>query len=160
MSFVRRYSYVLVSLVVVAAVVGYAIYAVNATFGVLSLLAVAFLLIFWVAARRHVPMPASPEKRIRRARQMARPLVVHFYSDYSLGCLLKRVLAAGAERGFRGRFEFLYIDMNHPEAAGAARALRAGLGDFVLFDAAGREVGRSGLISGQRLERVLEQPAR
>jgi hypothetical protein len=30
----------------------------------------------------------------------------------------------------------------------------------VLFDATGREVARIGLLSGQRLQRVLEQPAR
>ncbi|MDB4897921.1 MAG: hypothetical protein JWN15_4183 [Firmicutes bacterium] len=160
MAAVRRYSYVLVSLVLVGALVGYAIRAANATSGLLSLVVAAFLVIFWVVARRHLPMPANAEKRIRRARQSTRPVMVHFYSDYNLGCLLKRVLAAGAERGFRGRFDFIYIDMNHPEAAGVARSLQARLGDFVLFDATGREVAHSGLISGQSLERVLEQPAK
>jgi uncharacterized membrane protein len=159
MNSISRYSYVLFSIVVVTALVWWAIWSGNAAFGVSALLAVSFLLIFWVAARREAPMPANPDKRIRRARESTRPVVVHFFSDYSLGCLVTRVLVAGVEKRYRGRFDMIFIDMNHRDGDGVAQSLKAGLGDFVLFDPAGNFVARTKLIGKRRLEAVLERPA-
>lgn len=157
MLFLQRYSYLLLSLVLIAGSVGYAVWAGQDTFGVVGTLLVFTLLAgFWVGARRGAITPANPEKRVRRARGAGRPLVVHFFSDLSTGCLVKRVLAAGAEKEFRGRFELIYIDIGHREGKEAVAALSGSLGSFLIYDATGKHVETTGLISKAKLAEVLE----
>lgn len=158
MLFVRRYSYLLVSLIVV-------IIAEALTWQqewklpgqVATLVLAAVLIIYWVAARRGALTPADPEKKLRRSRGGQRPVVLHFYSDHSLGCLLRRPAAAAVERAYRGRCEFIYVDVGHREAAGLMESLKADLGDWLFFDLSGKLVGQHKGLTADQLEHLLAE---
>lgn len=161
MSFLSRYSYLLLSVVLLCVGIAAALtLAPGYAYGIGTMLLGAVLVSYWVAARRGALTPVNPSKRIRRARSAGRPVVVHFYSDWSLGCLLKRPLVAKAERQHRGHFDFIYIDVNLPDGEATADELQAGTGDFVLFDAAGTMAETTGRITVEKLNNVLERPAR
>lgn len=89
MKFLSRNTYVLGSLVVVAAGIYFALYpnANQNLIGTGTLILATLLLIFWVAVRRGSLTPPNPAKRVRRALGAGRPLVVHFYSDFSLSLI-------------------------------------------------------------------------
>lgn len=151
------YSYLLFGIILLTVATAAAIWYEMGTMGAMTvLLTLAALVLYWVVARRGVPSPANPEKRIRKARASGRPVVVYFYSDWSLICLLSRPFSAKAEREYRGRCELIYIRGSHPDAAAAARSIGgAGVGDFVLFDASGNLVERANVLAGARLESLL-----
>lgn len=159
MHFLTQYSYVLLGVLLVAALTGYAVWAAHVALGVAAVVLAAMLTAFWVAARRGVPMPANPEKRIQRARTEGRPLVVHLYSDFSLRSLVQRVAVSSTEHAYRGKCEFIYIDVNHPGAEAVMAALKAGPGDFVLFDQHGRQTDRTLWLSSRHLEPLLIRKA-
>lgn len=159
MSFVSRFSYVLLSLVLVAAGIVYAFFSPRAdVVGLATLLVAAALVIYWVFARRGALTPVNPEKRVRRGRSSERPVVVHFYSDFSLVSLLQRPFASKAERLHKGHCDFIYVEAGHKDAPGAMEALQAGLGDWVLYDMAGNFVQKTRSISPDKLEALLKRP--
>ncbi|HEY8346706.1 MAG TPA: hypothetical protein VIL07_05435 [Symbiobacteriaceae bacterium] len=160
MRFLSRYSFVLITLIAVTATAGYAIWRAETVVGMAAVILAAFLSIFWVAARRGGAVVANPERRIQRLRGGGRPLVVHFFSDYSLRCLVQRLVAAPAERAFRGRCEFVYVDVNQAAAYPVLESLGANLGDFVLFDEQGNLAGKTGWLTRQRLAELCAQRAR
>ncbi|MFZ5814175.1 MAG: hypothetical protein ACOY93_02570 [Bacillota bacterium] len=157
MGVLSRVSYLLVSLILVVAVAAATMllqWGVAGQIGTLILIAV--LMIFWVAARRGAVTPADPEKKLRRSRGAGRPVVLHFYSDFHLGSLLRRPLDAKLEKAYRGRCEFIYISVFHPEAERMMESLKAAVGDWVFFDATGRLAGQDSRLSDDHLRRFLE----
>jgi thiol-disulfide isomerase/thioredoxin len=157
MSSLGHYSYVLVSIILVAASTAVAIwYEWGGVGAMITLVVAAALILYWVVARRGIPTPASPPKRIRRARDAGRPLVVYFYSDYDLVCLLARPFTAKAEKTYRGRCEFIFINMSHREAGAAADSVEAVLGQYVLFDARGQRITATRLLRERTLSELLE----
>ncbi len=160
MRFLSQYSYVILSAIILIATIAYAVVSANMAFGVLAtLVTLAVLVIWWVGARRGAVTPVNPEKRIRRARGAGRPLVVHFYSDWSLGSLLRRPFTAKTERTYKGPVEFLYISMTHHEARLAASSVEADLGDWLLFDAAGNLVERTKSLTEEKVKGLLKRAA-
>jgi hypothetical protein len=153
------YSYLLLALLLVGAGIAAALLTpYSGAFGVATLLVATALVIYWVAARRGKLTPVNPVKRIRKALTTQRPVVVHFYSDFSLVSLLKRPFTARAERAYRGKCDFIYIDVRSPEAEAAMAEVQAeGRYDFVLFDAAGKRVGRSPMLSEGQLSDLLRR---
>lgn len=161
MNFLSRYSYAVLTVLLVALGTGVATQSTRPeAWGMGTLTLAAVLIIFWVLARRGALTPVNPEKRIRRSRSSVRPVVVHFYSDWDMVSLFKRSLAARVEKEYKGRFDWIFIDVNHPDADSAAEYTDAGLGDYVLYDAAGEFVTRCGMVSAAKLENVLERPAK
>lgn len=83
MSLLRRFSFVILFVAVLAAVVTVGIsqpdYAIAMTFTFLG--SGAVLSLIWVLLRRG-RTPPNPEKRIRKSAGGPRPVLVHFYSDY------------------------------------------------------------------------------
>jgi len=156
----NRYSYVYLSAVLTAAAVVYTVARHDVGRGGLAtVLILALAIIYFVLARRGHVTPASPLKRIRRSRAGGRPTVVHIFSDFHFGSLIKRPLAAGVERDFRGHCDFIFIDANHREAEQVAEELDAGIGEFVIFDATGKLVEHAGLPSRATLQSLVDQPA-
>lgn len=159
MSILSRYSYVLLSLILVAAGIVAAFFVPNAeAMSMVTLLVGGALIVYWVMARRGNLTPVNPEKRIRRGRSSDRPVVVHFYSDFSVVSLLQRPFAAKAEREYKGACDFVYIEVGHREAAAAAESEKAALGHFVLYDAAGNFVEKTGSLSVSKLEALVKRP--
>lgn len=157
MSALSRVSYLLVSLLLVAAVVAATMlleWGVAGQIGTLVMM--ALLAIFWVAARRGALTPADPPKKLRRSRGGGRPVVLHFYSDMHLGSLLRRVLETRLETAYKGRCEFIYISAFHPEAGAMMKSLKAGLGDWVFFDVSGKMVGQASRLTADQMQRFLE----
>jgi hypothetical protein len=160
MTWLNRHSYPLFSVVVVAVIVGAGVWKNRIDLGVMTALLVgAVLVIFFVAMRRGKVTPANPEKRIRRSRGSDRALVVHVYGDYHLGSLLKHIITGRTEHRFRGHCEFIFIDVDHHEAGRAIAAVGAKLGDYILYDAQGKLVERTRLITGRKLTELLELPS-
>jgi hypothetical protein len=160
MSSLNRYSYVLASILLIAAGIAYAIISPRPDIvGTATLLVGALLLIYWVAVRRGNLTPVNPLKRIRRARGSDRPVVVCFYGDYSLGSLLKRPFTAKVEKAYKGKCDFIYIDVDHREADDVLEELQAEMGDFVLYDAAGNFVSKSPMINLSTLEDLCQRKA-
>lgn len=158
MLFVRRFSYPLLALVVVVIaeiVTWQQQWKLPGQVGTLVLAAV--LIIYWVAARRGSLTPADPEKKLRRSRGGQRPVVLHFYSDHALGCLMRRPQGAAVERAYRGRCEFIYVDVGHPEAAQMMESLKADLGDWFFFDLSGKLVGHQRSLTAERLDHLLAE---
>lgn len=154
MGVLSRYSYVLILVLLVAGTTGAAVWTANVAMGVGALVIAALLACFWVAARRGVPIPANPERRIQRARSAGRPLVVHFFSDYSLSCLVQRLMATPLERRYRGQVDFVYIDVNQAAARSVMEAYQARMGDYLLFDRLGNASGKTRRLSVERLAQL------
>lgn len=161
MDWVNRYSYPLVSIVIVLALGGIAWARPEnaAPWSFAALLVAAAALIFWVLTRRGHLTPSGPEKRVRRMSGNGRPVVVHFYSDTHAGSLLARPFTAAVENAYRSRCEFIHIEMSHREAEPVANWLEAGAGDFVLIDGTGTVVDRVSLLTAAKLDALLERPA-
>jgi hypothetical protein len=160
MTWMNRHSYPLFSVVIVAGIVGAGVWRNRIDLGIITALLVsAVLVIFIVAMRRGKITPANPEKRIRRSRGSARALVVHVYGDYHLGSLLKHIITGRTEHRFRGRCEFIFVDVDHHEAGRAIDAVGAKLGDYILYDAQGNLVERTRLITADKLTKLLELPS-
>jgi hypothetical protein len=155
MSFLSRFSYALLSLVLIAAGTVYAFFTPRAdVVGLSTLLVAGLLILYWVFARRGALTPVNPAKRVRIGRGKDRPVVVHFYSDFSLSSLVQRPLAAKAERLHKGHCDFIYVEVGHKDAPEAMKALDAGLGDWVLYDAAGNFVEKTRSVSVAKLEQL------
>jgi len=159
MRVVSRYSFVLIMILVVTGTTVAAVWTASVAMGVGALVLAALLAIFWVAARRGVPVPANPQKRIQRARAAGRPLVVHFYSDFSLTCLVQRLRATPLERRYRGRCEFIYIDVNQAAAIPVMEAFQAAMGDYLLFDQQGKESGKTRWLAEEHLSKLWQERA-
>lgn len=158
MEFLGRYSLPVVGFALIVASVVFAIITGNVGAGGLSaLLALGFAIIFFVLARRAIPSPANPSKRVRRARANGRPTVVHFYSDYDISSLIKRIRHAGVERSFRTRCEFIFVNVNHHEAPDAMEELEAGQGEYLVYDSAGKLAHQGGGITAELLEGLLNR---
>ena len=157
MFFVRRFSYLLSSLLllVVLGLVSWRMQWQLAGFVIVLVLIAAFA-IYWVAVRRGAVTPADPRKKLKRSRGGSRPTILHFYSDFSLSSLLSRPLVAPVERQYRGRCEFIYVDVGHPDAGVMLEELRAEMGDWVLFDRSGKLVGHRRRLTAADIERVLD----
>ncbi|MFS8639332.1 MAG: hypothetical protein LOD90_00685 [Symbiobacteriaceae bacterium] len=157
MFFIRRFSYLFSSLLllVVLGLLAWRLQWQVAGY-VVIVTAIAAIAIYWVATRRGARTPADPRKKLRKARSGDRPTVLHFYSDFSLRCLLRRPLTAPVERKYQGRCEFIYVDVGHPDAAAMLEELKAQLGDWLLFDRSGKLVGHRHRLTAADLERVLE----
>jgi len=156
MDLLRRMSYVLVSLVLVV-LAGAATFVLRwGMAGEIGTLVLAALLIsYWVGAKRGALTPAEPEKRLRRARGGPRPVAVHFYSDYHLGSLVRRPAESRVENKYKGSVDFIHISVFHPQAQAIMENLKAGVGDWVLFDRQGKQVGEAGALSEERVSAVL-----
>lgn len=161
MSFVNRYSYVLGSLVLVAAGIYFALYpnAYQIQFGTGSLVVTTLLLVFWVAVRRGPLTPANPAKRVRRALAAGRPVIIHFYSDFNLLSLLLRLFSAAGERQARGRCELIYISAAHQDAAAVAREIGASLGDYLLYDGTGKLASKPRRLTPEAVDSLLARVA-
>jgi hypothetical protein len=160
MSFIDRYSYIIVSLVLLVAggFFAYASPTRSMLYTLITLLLGAALLIYWVVARRGALTPVNPGKRIRRGRTSERPVVVHFYHDFSLGSLFNRMFTWKAERDCKGHADFIYIDAFHRDAATVMEELEAEVGDWLLFDAAGNFVEKADRISVGKIEALRQRP--
>lgn len=157
MSALSRFSYLLVSLVLIAAAAVATILLQWGMAGQIGTLALAALcIIYWVGARRGAVTPADPERRLRRTRKGGRPVVVYFYSDYDLGCLLRRPAASRLENQYKGRCEFIFISVFHPEAPALMASQKAGLGDYLFFDPSGNLAGKARSLSAAQMTRFLE----
>lgn len=157
MGLVNRYSFLMLSVLLIACGVVYGILVDADQGSMITLGIVTALLIWWVLARRGKRAPANPDKRIRRARGAGRPVAVYFYSDWSLDCILTRPFSTKAERVHKSHFDFIYIDISHPEAAAAMESLDAGVGEWLLFDGAGRPAGTARRITPAMLTEVMEK---
>jgi len=157
MRFIRRFSYLLTSLLVLV-LLGVIAWVLRWQLaGYISVLVLtAALMIYWVAARRGRVTPADPQKKLRKSRGGQRPVVLHFYSDYSLACLLSRPVDGPLERRYRSRCEFIHVDVGHPDAAAMQEELKAGLGDWLFFDLSGKLVGKRSRLSADDIDRMLE----
>ena len=158
MSGLERYSYVWTGIVLVAGAIGYSIYAGDSFWSMVGLGILGIWAIYWVVARRGALTPMNPDKRFRKLRGNGRPLVVHFYSDFALGCLLKRPFVAGAEKGLAGKAELLFLSMTHTEVRPLSVHLGAAQGEYVLLDGTGRIVERTSSLSPDLINRLLESP--
>jgi hypothetical protein len=158
MSSLDRYSYVLVSILLIAAGIAYTIVSEHPyVVGLITLVVGAGLIIYWVAARRGNLTPVNPSKRIRRGRSSDRPVVVCFYADYNFMSLVKRLFTAKAEREYKGKCDFIYIDCDHKEADAVLEELEADMGDFALYDAAGNFVTKTSMINVNMLEELCQR---
>lgn len=156
MDLLRRMSYVLVSLILVVLAGALTVVLRWGTAGQIGTLVLAALFIsYWVGARRGALTPADPEKRLRRARGGPRPVAVHFYSDFHLGSLLRRPSESRVENKFKGSVDFIHISVFHPQAPAIMESLEAGVGDWVLFDRQGKQVGGAGGLSEDRVTAVV-----
>ncbi|BAD39622.1 hypothetical protein [Symbiobacterium thermophilum] len=157
MFFVRRFSYLLSSLLllVVLGLLAWRLHWQLAGYVVILGLIGVFV-IYWVAVRRGARTPADPRKKLRKSRSGDRPTVLHFYSDFSLSCLLSRPLVMPVERQYRGRCEFIYVDVGHADAQAMMDELKAEMGDWLLFDRSGRLVGHRRRLTAADIERVLD----
>lgn len=157
MFFIRRFSYLLLSLLLLVffGLLGWRMRWPLAGYIIILVLTAAFAT-YWVVVRRGALTPADPRKKLKRSRSGTRPTVLHFYSDFSLSCLLSRPLVAPLERQYRGRCEFIYVDVGHPDAAGMMEELKAQMGDWFLFDRTGKLVGHRRRLAAADIERVLD----
>jgi hypothetical protein len=153
-------SYLVLALVAIGATGALSVRLPLGTAVMISLVVAAVLIIFWVAARRGQLTPANPEKRIRRALGGGRPVVICYYGDFHLGSLVARLVAARAERVFRGRCDFIYVDATLPEAARALSETKGRLGEFVLYDARGNRVEATRWLTVQQVTGLLERSGR
>ncbi|MDF2627664.1 MAG: hypothetical protein K0R39_1495 [Symbiobacteriaceae bacterium] len=158
MSFINRFSYLIISLALVILGTVAAILLPSGAIGAATFLLGAALLVYWVAARRGARTPVNPGKRIRRARTSERPVVVHFYHDLTIGCLLQRPFTAKAEREYKGRCDIIYVDAYHRDAEPVLAEYEAEVGDWLLFDAAGNLVEKAGSVSVAKLETLVHKP--
>lgn len=158
MSMIQRYSYLIISLALIILGAVFAVIIPSQALGTATFLVGAALLIYWVAARRGARTPVNPGKRIRRARTSERPIVVCFYHDFNLGCLLQRPFTAKAEREYKGHCDIIYIDAFHHEAGPVLTEFGAEVGDWLLFDAAGNLVEKTGSVSMSKLEALTKRP--
>lgn len=155
---VLRYSYVLGAAVLLGAVAALGLRYLEVGLALLVVLAVAAALaVVWVLLRRGAA-PPSPEKRLKKVLGAGRPVLVHFYSDYSLISLAQVPVLAAVERRWRGQVEFLYVDANDPQGRALASRLGVGVLGTVLFDARGQEVCR-GLPRAGHWQAALARPA-
>ncbi|HWI65063.1 MAG TPA: hypothetical protein VNT75_24815 [Symbiobacteriaceae bacterium] len=153
MSFLTRFSYVLISVALIALGTVFAVLTeYGNVIGTVTFLLAAALIIYWVAARRGARTPVNPGKRIRRARTGDRPIAVCFYHDFNLASLLQRPFTAKAEREAKGHCDFIYIDAYHHEAGPVLEEFEAEVGDWLLFDATGKLVEKTGSVSLAKLE--------
>ncbi|HWI52399.1 MAG TPA: hypothetical protein VNT01_09710 [Symbiobacteriaceae bacterium] len=160
MSFITRYSFVLVSLALIALGTFFAFFTpYSMAIGWTTFLVAAALIVFWVAARRGARTPVNPGKRIRRARTSDRPIVVCFYHDFNLGSLVQRPFTAKAEREEKGRCDFIYVDAYHREAPPVLAEFEAEVGDWLLFDATGKLMEKCGAITVAKIESLLKRPS-
>lgn len=141
---IARFSYALLA---VAVVLVLALWWMPPTaenpLGLVALLGLCALLVAaWVWLRRGRPT-SHPEKRIRKALGAGRPLVIYFYSDFSILCLVQRPRLGALERRLKGRAEEVAVDLNQAEGRTLAAQYGASTGTVVAFDHDGREVYRS-----------------
>jgi hypothetical protein len=158
MSFINRFSYLIISLALVVLGTVFAVILPSDAIGTATFLVAAALLVYWVAARRGARTPVNPGKRIRRARASERPVVVHFYHDLTVGCLLQRPFTAKAEREYKGHCDIIYVDAYHRDAAPVLAEYEAEVGDWLLFDASGKLVEKAGSVSVAKLEALTRRP--
>jgi hypothetical protein len=157
MSALRRFSYLLVSLfLVVAAAVATLLLNWGVAGQIGTLILAAVLMIYWVGARRGAVTPADPDKKLRRARGGGRPVVLYFYSDFSLTCLLRRPGDSRVQKRFSGRCEFIAVSVFHRDAGAMMKSMKAGLGDYLFFDMQGKLSGKARTLSEDQLNRLLE----
>lgn len=157
MNLLNRYSFLLLGLFLVISGLLFGILVNSNQGSLITLGVVTVMLIWWVLARRGARAPANPDKRLRRARGAGRPAAVYFYSDFSVGCLFARPFSARAEREHKSHFDFIYLQMSHPEVESLAGSLGAKLGEWVLFDGVGRPAGKAARISPSMLAEVMEK---
>lgn len=159
MSFIDRYSYVILSIVLIGAGTFFAFVSTRGQLiGLITLLVGAALVIYWVLERRGALTPVNPTKRIRRGRTSERPVAVHFYHDFNVGSLVKRAFSRKAETLHKGHVDFIYIDAAHRDAAPVMEEFEAEVGDWILFDAAGNLVEKTGSVSVGKLEELIKRP--
>lgn len=157
MSGLSRFSYLFVSLVLVVAAVSATMllqWGVAGQVGTLVL--IALIMIYWVGARHGALTPVDPEKKLRRSRGAGRPVVLYFYSDFNLNCLVRRTAVAKLEKQYKGRCEFIYVSVFHRAADGLMESLKAGVGDHLLFDVQGKLSGKARSLSPAQMDRLLE----
>lgn len=145
-----RFSYLLLSLVLVAAAAVTTVAMQWWGAGQIgTMILAAILIIYWIMARRGDLTPAEPEKKLRRSRASGRPVAVLFYSDFHLASLLRRASESHIEQEFKGRCEFIHMSALHPEARALMEKLNVGVGDWVFFDQTGKTGGQGRLTADQ-----------
>jgi hypothetical protein len=160
MEAIGRYSYLLLGLVLlVGGLVAGAGRVPNdiLVLGAAGLLGV--LAIFWVFGKRGDSY-AHPDKVLKKVVGRGRPVVIHFYSNYSLGCLIRKIRFEARQRRFAGRVQFINLNLNLGGAQAIAAELEARLGEYILFDAAGQERGRTRLPAEADLLGLLQRSAK
>lgn len=156
-----RFSYLILGLVLLLGCGGFEQYR-HATPSVIVMSEAVVLglwAIVWIAGHR-VDAYKHPDKALRKLVGHGRPVVLHFYSDFSMGSLVQRMLLARRERKFQGRVQFVYLNLSRASARDMAEKLEARLGDFVLFDAAGHERARAWLPKAGQLQELTTMPGR
>lgn len=155
---VSRYSYILFAAVVLGLVAYFAVDGIADTSGLLILLGVLALLVTaWVWVYRG-ETPPNPDKRLKKVIGRGRPVLVHFYSDWCLGSMLKAPFVNRLARRFKGRIEFVFISMGHREGRETAQRYESGTGGFILYDSAGQEVARGGSLPSVKVLGSLARP--
>ncbi|HYF90886.1 MAG TPA: hypothetical protein VD969_01430 [Symbiobacteriaceae bacterium] len=160
MDFFDRYSFIVISLALIALGTVFAfLTAYGTVVGTVTFLVGSAFIVFWVVARRGALTPVNPAKRIRRGRTSTRPVVVCFYHDFNFGSLVSRAFTWKAEREQKGHCDFIYIDAYHREAPPVMAEYEAEVGDWLLFDAAGNLVEKCGSISMEKIEVLRKRAA-
>lgn len=161
MQFIGRYSYLWLSLIALGLVWWLVVKVPTNVLGLLVLLgAFALLSTAWILLYRG-KSPPNPDKRLKKSVGGGRPVFVHFYSDYSLGSMLRKRRIDRLEARFKGRVQFLHINLGSRLARETAERYGSGLNQWILFDAAGRELQRGGRPpTAEQLAAALEPAGR
>lgn len=139
MQFIGRYSYLFLSVVALGLVWGLVVKVPSNATGLLIFIGLlAVLVTLWVALFRG-KSPPNPDKRLKKSVGSGRPVLVHFYSDFCLGCMVRKPVVDRLEKRFKGRVEFLHISLSDPHGRELAARLGSGLGQFILYDGKGQE---------------------
>lgn len=145
MDFFNQYSYVIISLIALAASAAILRRRVNARAAAAVLLALAALLL----AGNLLLRPGASDVQnagdaVTVIESGGQPTVLEFFSNFCAGCLAVRPLVDQLAAEVAGEFSFVRVDV-HSEVGHSLRE-RYGFSytpEFIVFDAAGREVWRA-----------------
>jgi len=120
------------------------------------------LLLFWLRGGTHPEQ--SLERLARRSPDLAvalangRPTLVEFYADWCEACRAMAPVMEAVERQHKEEFDVVLLNVDNPRWQGEIERYGVnGIPQIELFDAAGKDVGRSlGARSGSELEALTK----
>lgn len=146
MSLLNQYSYIIISLIalVVSAVV-LRRYAANGRIATAAVVALAVLLVAgYFLLRPGAGDVQSAGDAFAVIENSGRPTVLEFFSNFCAGCLAVRPVVDQLAAQIADEFNFVRVDIHtEPGRALRERYLFAYTPEFIVFDAAGREVWRA-----------------